>query len=185
MEVELFKQKGLQFNPDYVILMFYINDAEPTPATTTSLKYRIIKNSYLVAFLFDRYVKLRASFDEQFDWKKYYGDLYNEDSPALQKNRAALKELADICRNKGMGLLFVSIPELRELREYPLAMATEFIRTVAVEEDVPFLDLLPVLRKYEPSSLWVSPEDPHANAKANGIIAEAILQKILAENLFE
>jgi len=183
MEIELFKQKGIQFDPDYIILMFFINDAEPTPATTTSFKYSMIKNSYLMAFLFDRYVKLRASFDQQFDWRKYYSELYNENSPALEKCRQALKELADICRKKDIGLLFVNIPELRELKEYSLAMATDFIRVAAEEENVSFLDLLPVLRKHEPLSLWVTPEDPHANEKANTIIADAILDKIKSENL--
>jgi lysophospholipase L1-like esterase len=177
MEVELFKRKGIQFDPDYVILMFYVNDAESTPITTTSVEYSLIKNSYLIAFFFDRYVKLRASFDKQFDWKKYYSGLYDKDSPSLRKNRAALKELIDICRKNEIGLLFVSIPELRELDEYPLGIATEFIQTIAEEGNIPFLDLLPVLSEYEPSSLWVTPEDPHANVKANGIIADAILQK--------
>jgi hypothetical protein len=32
MEVELFKRRGLALNPDLVVLMYYINDAEEPPA---------------------------------------------------------------------------------------------------------------------------------------------------------
>ncbi len=32
---------------------------------------------------------------------------------------------------------------------------------------------------HQPQSLWISPEDPHANAKANTIIAQQLYNKIL------
>ena len=42
MEVELFKLLGINFDPDLVILMFYINDVEPTPKTISKLIYLYI-----------------------------------------------------------------------------------------------------------------------------------------------
>ncbi len=59
MELALFKQKGLQFNPDAVVLMYYVNDAETTPPVVSPLKTAILTRSYLLAFLSDRYIKLK------------------------------------------------------------------------------------------------------------------------------
>ena len=181
MEVELFKRQGVELNPDLVILMYYINDTEPTPAVTTSFKYSMVKHSYLVAFLFDRYIRLKPLINKSYDWKEYYSNLYKEGSPGLSGNEEALKELIRICKGRGIQLLMVNIPELRVLKEYPFPLATEFVRRVAREGDVPFFDLLPALSREDPSTLWVSPEDPHANGKANAIIADALFKKLLSE----
>lgn len=50
MEVELFKLKGLSLNPDLVIMMYFVNDPEPTPKITGAFTYSIIKHSYSLAF---------------------------------------------------------------------------------------------------------------------------------------
>jgi len=181
MELEFFKLKGLELSPDLVILMYFINDMEPTPALTTSFKYSLVKNSYLVAFLFDRYIKLQPLMNKSYDWKEYYSNLYKEGSPGLSTNQEALKELIEICKGRGIQLLIVNIPELRVLKEYPFPSATEFVRGIAREGGVPFVDLLPDLAGEEPSTLWVSPEDPHANSKANAIIADAIIKKLMQD----
>ena len=181
MELELFKLKGLELNPDLVILMYYINDTEPTPAVTASLKYNLLKHSYLVAFLFDRYTKLKPLIDKSYGWKAYYSNLYKEGSPGLSGNQEALKELIKTCKDRDIRLLIVNIPELRVLKEYPFPFATDFVRKIAHDDNVPFFDLLPVLAAEEPSTLWVSPEDPHANSKANAIIANALFRKLTTE----
>jgi lysophospholipase L1-like esterase len=181
MELELFKWKGLALNPDLVILMYYINDTEPTPTKTTSLKYRLLKHPYLVAFIFDRYIKLMPTMNKKYEWKKYYSDLYDKASPALAANREALTELVGLCKTRNIPLLIANIPEMRILKEYPFPFATDFIRDIAQAGQVPFLDLLPELANEEVSTLWVTPEDPHANSKANAIIAKALYQKLMSE----
>jgi lysophospholipase L1-like esterase len=181
MELEQFKLKGLNLSPDLVILMYYLNDTEPTPAVLTSFRYRLVKHSYLVAFLFNRYAKLKPFMNKSYGWKEYYSNLYKEGSPGLYVSREALKELTKICKDRGIQLLIVNIPELRILKEYPFPFATEFVRGIAREGNVPFVDLLPALAGEEPSTLWVSPEDPHANSKANAIIADALFEKLVSE----
>ena len=178
MELELFKLKGLAMDPDLVILMYYINDPEPTPRVAASLEYNLIKHSYLIAFLFDRYIKLKPLMDKHYDWKAYYAGLFKEDSPGFAANRQALQDLIKLCADRKIKLLIVNIPELRVLKDYPFPMATQFIESIAKEGRVPFLDLLPALAPEDPRSLWVTPEDPHANSKANALMAEAIFKKL-------
>ena len=178
MEVELFKLKGMDLNPDLVILMYFINDVEPTPKRISSFSYFIRSKSYLYGVLFDRYLKLKTLIFDNFSWRKYYTKLYSIDSEALLDNYESLKELSNICKQNKIKLLIVNIPELRELKNYPFPFATEYIRKFANDNDVYFFDLLPHFRDYDPSSLWVSNEDPHANSKTNMIIAKVIYEMI-------
>jgi len=184
MEVELFKLKGLILNPDLVILMYFINDAEPIPRRMTAMEYFFKKHSFLFGFLFDRFIKLKIIFDRNFDWRQYYRQLYDRESDALRMNKKSLIELCKICREQNIRLLIVNIPELHRLKEYPFAFVTNYIQTLADEEKVPFVDLLSAFADCDPQSLWVSSEDPHANSKANSIIATEIYKKIGQDMLF-
>jgi hypothetical protein len=56
--------------------------------------------------------------------------------------------------------------------------ATEFVRSAAEQNDVPFVELLPALVNEDPSTLWVTKEDPHANAKANALIGRALFDAV-------
>lgn len=183
MEVELFKLKGIQLDPDLVILAYFVNDAEPTPAVTTSLEYSIIKHSYLIAFLFDRYIKIKAVLDANYDWRAYYSGLYKKEAEGLSSTELAIRELSKLCTQRKIKLLVVNIPELRMLKHYPFRSATAYIHSLAERENIPFLDLLPEFVNEDPISLWVSPEDPHANSKANAIMAQAIFRKIMEDKL--
>ena len=181
MEVELFKRKGLTLDPDMVVLMYFVNDAEPTPRVKSKREYFLLSQSYAGAFLFDQYVKFKAALDQDFKWSRYYQSLYGpENRPHLEANKEAIQELIDICNTRAIKLLIVSIPELRMLEDYPFPQATMFIENLAAQGNIPFLDLRPSLAGHPPQSLWVSREDPHANAFANGIIAEQIFKKISA-----
>lgn len=186
MELELFKWKGLALDPDMVILMFFLNDVEPVPKARSGVTYAVMGHSYFVSFLFDRFTRLRSRFLRTFEWSTYYRDLYSPKNAAnLSAASGAVTEIAGLCRKSGVPLLVVNIPELRELRPYRFGYATDFMRGLAEENGVPFLDLLPALSIYPPSSLWVSAEDPHANGKANAVIAQAIYEKIISEQLLE
>jgi lysophospholipase L1-like esterase len=186
MEVELFKSKGLPLQPDMVILAYFINDTEPIPERKSSTTYWAIRHSYFFAFIFDRFVRLRSRLVTAFQWSTYYRGLYSsENSENLAMNRASFRELVRLCDDNAIGLLVVNIPELHDLSAYPFSYATDYVRDLAAESSAPFIDLLPAMSGYEPESLWVSQEDPHANATANAVIAEQIYARILEEGYFE
>ncbi len=181
MEHELFKSQGLRLNPDLVVLVYFVNDAEPTPQPS---RFRfIIKYSYFAAFLTDQYIKARHRLLRSMELDAYYRHIYSPDSAALSLNRTAIKKLIALCRLNNIKLLLVNFPELREFRNYPYMFATEYIRDIADSNNTPFLDLMNYLSPVEPSSLWVSDEDPHPNIKAHAVAAEAIYDKITKDEL--
>jgi lysophospholipase L1-like esterase len=100
-------------------------------------------------------------------------------------NRESVTELIRLCNENHIRLLIVNIPEMHQFRPYRFAYATDRIRSLAAEGNVPFIDLLAAFSGTEPESLWVSPEDPHANAEAHSIIAQQICDKILNDRMLE
>ncbi|MFP4501729.1 MAG: SGNH/GDSL hydrolase family protein [Candidatus Hydrogenedentota bacterium] len=180
MEVELFKREGLRLAPDTVILVYFVNDAEAIPRIAP-WRFHVTRFSYLYAFLWDRYVALRARVDSEFTWKAYYQSLYQESNPHLAMNREALLELFALCEEHGITLMIASYPDLHVLEEYPLPEATAYIAGLARDHNVPFVDLLPHFQQYEAESLWVSSEDPHGNATATRSAAAALHPLLLEE----
>ncbi len=173
MELELLRWKGLPYQPDAVVLVFFVNDTEPIPRLSR-LSYHVRRNSYLFALLYDRVLRFKASRNLGPMWKDYYQSLYHPQSPYLAENTESVRELARLCRENGIQLFIVNYPDLHQLKDYPFDQATRYIQSLAEELQVPFLDLAPFFEPYEPASLWVSDEDTHGNAKASAIVAEAI-----------
>lgn len=171
-EVAYFKERGLQLEPDEVVLGFFINDAEPTPTPSEDLIARH-SYAYVVASSFGDALARR------FGWKPsltaYYDGLYDEDHPGWQACREALVELSRLSRRHGITLTIALIPELHAPDEhYPFKRAHARVAEVAAQEGVPVIDLLPWFAGIPPESLWVSPGDAHANARAHEIIARAL-----------
>jgi lysophospholipase L1-like esterase len=184
MEVELFKWKGLDLDPDLVVLIYFINDPEPIPARKSALELAVIKRSYLFAFLFDRFIRLRPLVADTFEWNTYYRSLYSsENAEALAMNKASIQELIEICSSDEIGLLIVNIPELHRFSDYEFTYATDHIRELSRARGVPFVDLLTALSRREPESLWVSPDDPHGNASFHRAMAAEIFDVILEAGL--
>ena len=184
MEVELFKWKGLRLDPDLVVLAYFINDTEPIPGRKSDLAYWIMKRSYLFAFLFDRFIRLRATTSRRAEWEVYYRKLYSsENADNLAMNTRSVHELIDLCNENHISLLIANVPELHGFEDYRFSYATEYIKGLAQDADVPFIDLLVPFSEYVAESLWVSPDDPHANARAHAVIAREIGNVIVKDGL--
>jgi len=176
-ELNLFLEKGLKYAPDKVVVFYFINDAERTVIKHTR---GFFFHSRLVTFVWSKVHALLSGYgDEVRGYKGYYADLYRPENPGWQATRAALVRLRDICREHGIQLQVVIIPELHQLQDYPFAdehrLVTDFLR----QHDIAVLDLAPAFKnETEPTRLWVSPDDAHANALGHELIAKYALDFI-------
>jgi lysophospholipase L1-like esterase len=179
MEATWMMTKGIKFQPDMVILGYFINDAEPTPRRTGG---GLAEWSYAYVVFAGKAGELWRRMFGGPSWQEYYSGLYRPDAPGWIKNQQALRDLAEFCRARNLPLLFVNFPELRQLDPYPFAKISDKIENLARNEmKVPYLDLLPSVRHEEPASLWVTPPDPHPNAKADALFAAAIYRFVETE----
>jgi len=175
-EVNLFIDKGMKYDPDQVVLFYFINDAEPVPQKS---RFPGLGRSRLITFYWSRIKALRARLSDTIGFETYYSDLYREGSEGFEGSRDALRQLAQLSREKGFDLRIVLLPELHHLVDYRFAREHALVTGVLDEIGVPVLDLAPYFRdEAEPQELWVALDDAHPNAGAHRLIANYTLDFI-------
>jgi hypothetical protein len=112
-------------------------------------------------------------------WDEYYLGLFgNGDTPGWLAAKDAIGKLADYCKANGIALLIANLPELHDVKHYRFDRITALVADAARTNGVAFIDLLPFLQQEESSKLWVTPPDPHPNARANELIAQGLYEKL-------
>ncbi len=171
MEVAYFLEEGVKYDPDVVVLNYFINDAEETPTRNVN---PFLGWSYAYVYLAGRLDALSRQALGGADWMAYYRGLYRDDAPGWRGVKDSVRRLKQECDARGVRLLFANYPEIRVIEPYPFADVTAKIEGLAREQGVPFVDLLPALDGLEASALWVTRPDPHPNATANQAFARGL-----------
>ena len=172
MQVANFLSHHKKYQPDVILLNYFINDAEMTPIHTHPGFF--VKHSYALHFLKGRFdILLRKFSNTRQDWRQYYLNLYETQGYWIEAKNA-IADLVLYCRANGIELRLVNYPVIRELNPYPFSEITKKIKSVADENSLEFLDLYMSIKDQEENTLWVTPLDPHPNAIADAIYANAI-----------
>jgi len=176
-EVEFFMTDAYRYHPDIVVLNFAFNDAEPVPHERPPSF--LMRYCYSCIFLMGRYDALKRMVFGGQDWAEYYLGLFGDGTtPGWLAAKAALKRLADYCKQNNIQLLVADHPELHDVKHYRFQKITDLIRDAAAENNVAFVDLLPYVRDQDSASLWVTPPDPHPNALAHKLLADGIFEAL-------
>jgi len=107
--------------PDIIVLLYFINDAEPIPTydqTAGSMSTRRLDRPQL------RLDALRRQFGVQPDWRHYYRNLTTRTTPGWIRPTVALPTSPALAREMGVPLIVFNIPELRELKRTAFADVT-------------------------------------------------------------
>jgi lysophospholipase L1-like esterase len=177
MEASYFFHRGKVFEPDIVVLNYFINDAELTP------KYEsanwIARHSYAYAIVGGAWDGLKRRVLGEADWRDYYKSLYADGAPGWRLAQKNIARLADYCRANGVRFIIAHIPELRELADYPFTDVTNKLESAAASHHVEFVDLLPAVIGQDPAYLWVSEPDPHPNARAHEYMGRYLVDYLM------
>ena len=169
-QVNLFKEKGLKYNPDKVVVFYFINDAEVTPVRS---KWTWVSRLRSVTFLWSRVRGLLTRTSDGTTFQSFYSDLYADDQPGFIAVKESFLELQGICEERGMELQVVMLPELHNLVDYPFAAEYAKVEDFLRDNSIPVIDLTESFAGYEDAEgLWVAPDDAHPNALAHRMIAE-------------
>ena len=175
-EVNLFLEKGLKYKPDAVVLFYFINDAEPTPAVS---RWEALGNSRFITFFWSRIKSLLSRLDEQKSFQGYYSGLYADDQPGWKAAKDAILLLKRTTAERGIDLKVVLLPELHDPAHYPFAAEHAKLMDFLARNGIAALDVTPAFKDAgDPHGLWVALDDAHPNARAHGIIADATLDFI-------
>jgi len=174
MEVEYFLTEGYRFDPQVVVLNFFINDAEPTPTYTPLTLLQ--RHSHAYVWLTGRVDVVFRHLDQRQTWWEYYRGLYN--SPGWKAAEESIARLATYCHRNGIGLLIANYPELREMKHYRFDRVRTLVQEAAEGNGTTYLDLYEAVRNEEAPMLWVTEPDPHPSRHAHKLFAESMLPTI-------
>ena len=177
METNYFLDEGFRYEPDIVVLTYIPNDAEPVPPH--SQPTFLLRVCYACVFLFGRFDVFLREASVRPDWEAYYLNLYGDGgTKGWLDAKASIGKLAEYTRTHRTKLLIAYVPELHDLRRNPLQKIAALVQEAAKQYGAGFIDLLPDFKDEKPAKLWVSPADPHPNAFANELIANALFRKL-------
>jgi lysophospholipase L1-like esterase len=169
-EVNLFLEKGLKYDPDEVVIFYFINDAEPTPKTSP---YAFLGHSQMVTFVWSRAKTIASRIRPSKSFQEYYSGLYREGSPGWERAKEAFAIAQRVCRENGIALKVVLLPELHRLEPYTFEAEHRLVVDFLDSLGIPALDLAPLFRgQGDPLRLWVALDDAHPNALAHRLIAQ-------------
>ncbi len=169
-QVNLFKEKGLKYNPDKVVVFYFINDAEVTPARSN---WAWVSKLRSVTFIWSRVRGLLTRSDSGQTFESFYSALYEDDQPGFIAVKESFLELQGITEERGIELQVIMLPELHNLVDYPFAAEYAKVATALSEIGINNIDLTDSFSGYEdPTGLWVAMDDAHPNALAHRMIAE-------------
>lgn len=175
-EVNLFIEKGLKYNPDKVVLFYFINDAEITPQKSGLW---FLGYSHFVSFYWSRINSMINNLFPSKSFKEYYESLYDEDQQGWINSRTAIIQLRDICKSKGIELQVVLLPELHDVNNEIFANVYDNLSLFLEENDIDYLNLAKLFENHPNQlELWVSYDDAHPNDVAHRKIAESSLEFI-------
>jgi len=176
-QVTLFLEEGLKYEPDEVLLFYFINDAEPTPQKS---RWALLGHSRAFTFFWSRAKALASRFSKGRSFRDYYADLYAEGAPGWETTKTAFLTLRDTARERGFGLRVLLLPELHRVQDSPFAAEYAQVSEFLEQNGIAHFDLTPAFGHVsDPMSLWVAPDDAHPNARAHEIIADAALPLLL------
>jgi lysophospholipase L1-like esterase len=170
MEVAYFVGEGARYDPQVVVLNYFINDPEPVPT------YRPLplwaRHSYAYVWLGGRLDVLARLLAHRQGWGDYYLALY--DGPGWIEVERSLARLAENCHARDVGVLVANYPELRELRPYRFDRVREMVKRAAEGQGAAHVDLYDAVRDQHPETLWVTRPDDHPNGRAHALFADAL-----------
>ncbi len=170
MEVQRYKLRIRPFmHPDWVILGFSFNDAEPDAVPDTNPLY------WHSALLSLAAARMQKQTDPKLaNYNAYYVGLFREGRAGWDRTKAAMRELGDLLRADHVaGTLFL-MPELHDPHDPGIAEAFSRVAAVGREAGFEIVDPAPDFPPGSGERYWVSHEDAHPNAAAQAIYARAL-----------
>jgi len=172
MELARYRRFIRPLHPAWVVLGYFVNDAEPDPQIPQNPFYW---RSSLIALLSTR---MRQTSEIRLrDYRVYYHGLYDENRPGWVRAQAALREFGALLKADGTPATLLLLPELHEPRGFG-RFADVYAKVGAIGRESGFEVIDPSLDfPVGPgNSFWVSHDDAHPNARAQAIFARALLR---------
>jgi len=194
-ELEVLKNEVINYDPDLIVLGYYINDAEGLgsrvgfenlffqhftyPYEVGSYLYT---HSYFYYFMESRMKSFLTILGVDFgSYINYTHHLYSESNPFYDEANQLFKEFVNESRSMDADVLVAMIPLFNSFDNYPFFDVTEQIKNLSENSGAVFVDTFPYFNKLtngNADSLRVSFADGHMNEEGHRIMAAILFNKI-------
>ncbi len=194
----MLRRLGWQFQPDLLVIQFFVNDALPSGSNFASksgdwiipnrrllpVRFRSgpVDSSALLAFV-EKRINALMNGPRPFDRFK---ELYLDNAEGWHQARASLREIADSAAARGVPALLVLfpyfIPGSWTAETYPLQQIHETVAAYARGVGFRVLDLTYLFAEQggDWRRWWATPYDSHPGVAAQAIMARAIADDLIA-----
>jgi lysophospholipase L1-like esterase len=180
LEVLYLQKKLYRFQPDTVVLHYFINDAEIISPGNAGF---FIRHSRLVALLYNR-IKLAIDTKKK-QYKSigdYYSQLYQTNSKGWQAAQKAILDIDAFCKKSGIKFMVLMQPDLHDLSSGSLQeQCHDQIKNFLSTNKIPYHDLMPAFRKRfgnHPKHIWVNHDDSHPTDQGHRLMYEELYKYI-------
>jgi len=184
-------KRVLKFNPDFILLQWYVNDFEGPRAKgrpsfrnlapTHELHIKLHQSSALYYVLNSGWHAIQRYIGTVGSYETYMNERFLD--PNSQDSKSALAKLKTVFRlasNRSVPIGVVLFPRLRPYLadDYPFDYLHERIISLCKQNDIQYVDLREDFKLYgsDIRRLHVNQYDAHPNGLANEIAAERILE---------
>jgi lysophospholipase L1-like esterase len=161
-------------NPTDIVVQYFLRDAEKLDPGGGNI---LLRNSEFAVTIWIAFTRLANKSGEQ-SLVDYYKDVYREDQPGYIEMKNQMKMLADYAKVHDIRLYLAMTPDVHDLANYRFGFIHDRMKAIANDLGMRYIDLLPALGKRPPEEIWAMPGDPHPNAIAHGLMADALLPVI-------
>ena len=185
---DLLLNRGLQYDPDLVIVFFVLNDVEPNMhrSDTRVEFFREYTALYQQPDTLSRYSRIwswgRQRFLQNTQAASYIRDCvesFSEDSDNWKHSQQALNEIQQICTENDIGFLVAIFPFFVNLDgEYPFQSIHDIVRAHCEDAGIDVIDIRKAYAGHSGPDLWVHPTDQHPNEEAHEIAAQAVAEHL-------
>jgi lysophospholipase L1-like esterase len=161
-------------NPTDIVVQYFLRDAEKLDPGGGNI---LLRNSEFAVTIWIAFTRLANKSGEQ-SLVDHYKDVYREDQPGYIEMKNQMKMLADYAKVHDIRLYLAMTPDVHDLANYRFGFIHDRMKAIANDLGMRYIDLLPALGKRPPEEIWAMPGDPHPNAIAHGLMADALLPVI-------
>ena len=193
MQQRQLERRGLDYQPDLVLLGFVPNDVEPDIYTEkpkveflTEFTAAYVEvdwlSQYSELWMLARRKVLRQAAGQRY--LQHSIDSFLNEPEKWDTCRTALEGIRDRCKTNGIRFAVVIFPFFIRLNgDYPFQPIHDHVRTFCEDAGIPVLDLRETYRGFDGPELWVHPTDQHPNEQAHNIAGGAIVRFLTESGL--
>lgn len=185
-EIEILKDDALKYNPDMVILGYFLNDftdvdnqikCKSRERTIPFFGFWLRNLSYLYYFIETRINKLIERMHLECAYGEYLDHVF-ESEKNKEDNFKYFEELSKISKENNAELIVVIFPMIYDLKNYHFNEAHKFVKETGKKYNFVVIDLLPYYQEYTEKEIIVNTYDIHPNELGHEIAAQAIYEVI-------